>query len=392
MLEHLRRIIIAIAIFLAAGLLYRQWRTNHEGYGMFDLLGSTKNERLATTPTKTVTTTKLTAGDVAGLMRLSEESANLAAAVLPSVVSINTLSAQEVRNGFGFVLGYRGSPGLGSGVIVSKEGHVITNYHVIKDLAQVNGVLQIKVTTEQHKSYAAEIIGADPGLDIALIRIKGGNEEFPALAFADSDEVRTGQMVFAVGNPFGLTGTVTRGIISATQRRLSDSVSDLLQSDTVINPGNSGGPLVNVRGEIVGINVSIYSGEEKAQSWRGVGLAIPANNAKSAMQSILKHGVPEGGYLGIEVQGEPVAINSSSGASMVGAIVEMVVPGSPGANAGLKKGDVIHKFGGRNFNSTRELMLLIRQAKPGNQIPIIIVRDGQLVTLIADIEPRPPGK
>ncbi len=391
MLEHLRRIIIALAIFVAAGLLFRQWRVNHEGYGLFDMLGSAQNERLKTVTAK-APVSKLTTGDVAGLIKLSEESANLAAAVLPSVVSINTLSAQEVRDVFGFVRGYRGSPGLGSGVIVSKEGHVMTNYHVVKDIAKVNGVLQIKVTTEQHKSYAAEIIGMDPALDVALIRIKGGNEEFPALAFANSDEVRTGEMVFAVGNPFGLSGTVTRGIISATQRRLSDSVSDLLQSDTVINPGNSGGPLVNVRGEIVGINVAIFSGEEKAQSWRGVGLAIPANDAKTAMQAILKQGVPEGGYLGIEVQSEPVAINSSSGATMIGAIVELVMPGSPAAIAGLKKGDVIQKFGGRSFDNIRQLMLLIRQARPGNQIPITVVRDGQLVTLIANIEPRPPGK
>jgi S1-C subfamily serine protease len=281
---------------------------------------------------------------------------------------------------------------LGSGVIVSKEGHIVTNYHVVQNFVVVDKIPQIKVTLDDGTSYAADFVNADPALDIAVIKIKGGKKDFPTLEFADSDQVRTGETVFAVGNPFGLAGTVTRGIISATQRQLSDSVSDLLQTDTVINPGNSGGPLVNVRGEIVGINVAIFMGAEKVHSWQGVGLAIPSNNAKEALQSILKQGVPESGYLGIEVQGQPVKVDSTTGGTIVGAMIESALPGSPAAQAGLKTGDVITKFAGRNFEDIRGLMLLIRKARPGQQIPIVVVREEKLVTINVTIQPRPVGK
>ena len=232
------------------------------------------------------------------------------------------------------------------------------------------------------------MLGADPGLDIAVIRMAGGKDDFPTLAFANSDAVKTGQVVFAVGNPFGLSGTVTQGIISATQRHLSDSVADLLQTDTVINPGSSGGPLVNVHGEIVGINVAIYKGDKEGGTWLGIGLAIPSNDAKEVLQALTDQGMPPKGFLGIEVESELVRINSTLGASMAGAVVSVVVPKSPADVAGLRKGDVIVQFGGVSFADLSHLMRMIRKTKPGQQMPFSVVRDGQLLTLSALIQPQ----
>ncbi len=185
---------------------------------------------------------------------------------------------------------------LGSGVIVSADGYVVTNFHVIQGAAQVH------IVTNDGETHEAEVIGSNPEADIAVLRIVGG-KDFPALAFADSDEVKVGQLVFAVGNPFGLNGTVTHGIISAT-RKLSGTDHTLLQTDTVINPGNSGGPMVNIRGEIIGINLAIYQGQQSVHTWQGIGFTIPANEAKVAYEGILKkHASNPGRWLfGTEVQ------------------------------------------------------------------------------------------
>jgi serine protease Do len=382
MLDHMRRIALVFAIFILAGLLYRSWRGNQSGYGLFDLL---EGKPMPVGVAAPVSTGRLTEADVPGLARFSEESAKLAAAVLPSVVSINTaaVSPVEVRVGILRGLQYKLSPVLGSGVIVSSDGLILTNYHVVKDAAA-----EIRVTTQDGKSYTAKVLGADPGLDIAVIRMAGGKDDFPSLAFANSDAVKTGQVVFAVGNPFGLSGTVTQGIISATQRHLSDSVADLLQTDTVINPGSSGGPLVNVKGEIVGINVAIYKGDKEGGTWLGIGLAIPSNDAKEVLQALTEQGMPPKGFLGIEVESELVRINSTLGASMAGAVVSVVVPKSPADLAGLRKGDVIVQFGGVSFADLSHLMRMIRKTKPGQQMPLSVVRDGQLLTLTALIQPQ----
>lgn len=384
MFEHIRRILLVIIIFMAATWLYRQWQARQGGQSLFDFIQTegTKPEKF-TAPTGA----KLSATDVPGLARLSEESAKLASTVLPTVVSIDTatISRVAVRDIFGYLRGYRNdvSPGLGSGVIVSKEGHVLTNYHVIK------GATQIKITTNDRKSYKTEIIGADSQLDIAVLKIVGGGNNFPALSFANSDEVQPGQVVFAVGNPFGLTGTVTQGIISATQRRFSDTSNPLLQTDTVINPGNSGGPLVNIYGELIGINVAIYSrSAANTQAWQGVGLAIPSNDVKLSFQAIMNRGAPVLGFLGIEVSPEPVAVDSALGTTL-GAMIETVNEGSPAAKAGIQVGDVIMQFGPRTFASIDELMLMIAKARPGQEVPMILVRNGRILNIKAQIAPRP---
>jgi serine protease Do len=389
MLEHLRRILIAIAIFACAGLLYRQWRVGNGGYGLFQMLAGQpapgkleKAER------------RLNDDDVPALLKLSEESAKLAAAVLPSVVSIDTKELTTKVKSFNGIPFQSTSlePGLGSGVIVSAAGHIVTNFHVLQNVAVLDHIPQIAVTTQDHKRYEVEIVGMDPYVDIAVLRIKGGKGDFPALPFANSDAVRTGESVFAVGNPFGLTGTVTRGIISATQRRLSDSVSDFIQTDTVINPGNSGGPLVNVHGEIVGINVAIYMGEEKVHSWQGVGLAVPSNDAKATFDVLLKHGVPQSGYLGVEFDEKVVSLQTTLGASLKGALVSDVVPRSPAEKAGLKKGDVIIKFGDQPVDDLLQIKIRMRNARPGQSLSMVVVRGEKEITLNATIQTRPPGK
>jgi len=394
MLEHFRRILLVLVIFFVAGWLYKQWRDDHGGYGLFDLLkgrdGSAQNYTAAQKPV-------LKAGDMPSLAAFSAESAKLAQAVLPSVVSIDTDTVKRERTGFFLSYQYRVIPGLGSGVIVSKEGHIVTNNHVVA------GTSQILVTTNDQKTYQAEVVGADTQLDIAVLKIIGGEGEFPALSFGNSDSAKVGQLVFAVGNPFGLSGTVTQGIISATQRSISDiwaprkaegpplgngTGNRLLQTDTVINPGNSGGPLVNIYGEIVGINVSIYTSNEKVQAWQGVGLAVPANDVRAAFQSIMEQGPPQTGYLGITLQQRPVAIGSGFNATL-GVVVDEVQPNSPAMVAGLRPGDVIAALNGKSLDSPDQVFLAVRATPPGNKITFTVIRNQRPETLTATIRPRP---
>jgi len=382
MLEHFRRILLVLAIFFVAGWLYKQWRVTQDGFGLFDLLrGDDGSAQSYTTPTTPV----LTAKDMPGLAAFSEESAKLAKAVVPAVVSIDTNTATVQRERFGplQILRRRIIPGLGSGVIVSKEGHIVTNNHVVAESDE------ILVTTNDQKTYKAEVVGADTKLDIAVLKIIGGGHDFPALTFGNSDLAKAGQVVFAVGNPFGLSGTVTQGIISATQRRKSDTTNDLLlQTDTVINPGNSGGPLVNIYGEIIGINVSILTaGDEKSQSWQGVGMAVPANDVRMAFQKIMQQEPPKIGYLGITLQ-RPVAIGSGFSAKL-GVVVDEVQPNSPAMASGLRPGDVIAAINGKALETPEDVFLVIRATPPESQIVFTVIRQGKVETVTATIKPLP---
>jgi len=329
---------------------------------------------------------RLDLNDLEILSRFNDASAQLVQRTVPAVVSINTLKTASVprlyMSPFGGVrqgTEHFEQPGLGSGVIVSPEGHVITNHHVI------DGVDEILVTNHDGEQFPARLIGSDPELDVAVLRIETKKAvEFPALRFADSDTVRVGEHVIAIGNPFGLGETVTRGIISARDRRLSDSSNEMFQTDTVINPGNSGGPLVNMLGEIAGINVAIYSGQTDVRVWQGVGLAIPSNSVKDSFDSIMQRGRPIYGHLGVSAQDLP----ESGGAPVVLA----VEPGSPAEKAGLKPGDVLLRFDGRKVASTSDLVRRVRSSRAGSTIPVIVERDGDETKLSAVIGERPvPG-
>lgn len=393
-MEMFRRLLFASLMFVLAAILFSWWRKDQDGYGAINLLKGEKPSTF-TPPDKP----KLNLNDLTVLGRLNEEFAKLSEAVLPTVVSINTKTLRQGQvkwHPFFGLIGERAQviPGLGSGAIISKEGHVVTNFHVIE------GVAEVQITTNDNKKYPATILGASPDRDIALLKIESHRTDFPALKFANSDEVRVGQIVFAVGNPFGLSGTVTQGIISARDRHLSDSQMDYLQTDTVINPGNSGGPLVNIRGEIVGINVAIYQGDESVRAWQGVGLAVPANSVKMVVEGLqekMKENAAKtaglsstgNGFLGLEVSGEPVEIDPVWGTSRRGALITDISPGSPAAEAGLKPGDVVTKFQGMAFRSPRDLLDIIRVQPPGNEVKLEVIRNNKMGDIIARLGKRP---
>jgi S1-C subfamily serine protease len=391
-MDTFRRLLFAITVFAVATLAFSLWRGGLSGYGLLNLVqGQPPGEETFTAPT----TPKLDLGDMRVLSAMNDEFAKLSAAVLPSVVSINTKTLRRGQTAwhpfFGLVSGRpQVIPGLGSGAIISKEGHVITNHHVIADVSEV------QVITNDNQKHNARILGASRERDIALLKIEGGKNNFPALSFADSDAAKVGQIVFAVGNPFGLSGTVTQGIISARDRHLSDSQMEYLQTDTVINPGNSGGPLVNIRGQMIGINVAIYRGDENVRAWQGVGLAVPANEAKGVIDAILAqtskgatNAATGMGYLGLELSPETVAIDTGNSSPTIGAFITDLDTQSPSVVAGLAQGDVITDIHGRSFTSPRELLEIIRSLPPGTRTQVTIYRDNQLIKLPITIGARP---
>ncbi len=326
--------------------------------------------------------------DVQGLTGLSSQYAALVKAVTPSVVSIRSM--RSVPEGRGLI--FRDPTGrffqfqpqmpemqraLGSGVVVSNEGHIVTNHHV------VNGMDEIEVRLTDGTSQRARMIGSDPLTDIAVLKIEANG--LKPLTFADSETVAVGEMVFAIGNPFGFEGTVTRGIISAKGRTgQRDNISEFLQTDAAINPGNSGGPLINMRGEIVGINTQIFS---ETGGWMGVGFAVPANTAKQALESVLTHGRIQRGYLGVVV--EPWTEELLKHFNLTkpeGLLVVEVVPGSPADRAGIEKGDILSQYNGRKLETFVTLQNLVIGSGVGKEAKIVVLRDGQAMNLTAVIE------
>jgi S1-C subfamily serine protease len=373
-----KRLALACGILLAAAVVFSVLRLQRPGYGLLDLLqGRRPGQHSVTLASQPA----LTASDVPGLSQMDEEYAKLSAAVLPSVVSIHTQQVRQVvtANFFGMP-GFKRSivPGEGSGAIISREGHVVTNYHVIANQHR------IVVRTEDGTEYEADVLSATENPDIAVLKIRSEKKDFPALTFGDSDKVRVGQVVFAVGNPFGLSGTVTQGIICARNRRLREDESDLLQTDAVINPGNSGGPLINVRGEMVGINVAIYRGDQNVQSWQGVGLAIPAKEAKWAVDALLERSDAKAvdsaqqGFLGVEVAANPIMITTGESRGVQGVLVTGTVPESPAERAGFQSGDVIVNFDSKPVPSDVELFALLRATRAGKTVRLHVWRDGEL--------------
>lgn len=324
----------------------------------------------------------LDVGNVELLSRLNDEYANLTRAVVPSVVSIDTqgVRTQRLADFWGRIYERRmPTQGQGSGVIVSKEGHVVTNHHVIA------GQQKFRITLHGGKSYAARLIGEDRLLDIAVLKIDDEGP-FQPLKLGDSSQVQVGQLVFAVGNPFGLGETVTQGIISAKERSISDNQRDLFQTDAAINPGNSGGPLVNLRGEIIGINVAIFSPDRQNPGFQGVGFSIPSNDVRDAIGQILERGRPIRGFLGVQMHDLDMALRSQldyGGES--GAIVIGVVPGSPAEMAGLREWDVIVALDGKAIQSANQLFSIIQGSRVGETIAIEVWRGGSVVKLQAKV-------
>ncbi len=324
-------------------------------------------------------------GDVEILSRLNEEYARLTKAVVPSVVSIDTVGKRSEKQ-LDFRGRYRTRQGQGSGVIVSEEGHIITNHHVIA------GQNQIRITLHTGKTFNASLIGEDPLLDIAVIKIDS-NEKFVPLKLGDSSLVEVGEIVFAVGNPFGLGETVTQGIISAKERSLSDNHRDLLQTDAAINPGNSGGPLVNVTGEIIGINAAVLTSDKENPNIQSVGFSIPSNDVREALKQIVERGRPIRGFLGVQMRDlDPTVRAELRYDQTTGSAVLGITPDSPAEAAGLLPKDVIQSYSGKPIRHTQELITLVQRSKIGEKVKIGIWRDGvqkELTTTITEATSPP---
>ena len=309
--------------------------------------------------------------------------ADLAEKLMPSVVNISTTQIITTRtNPFPFEFP-PGSPfedmfrdfgepkerrtsALGSGFIIDKDGIVVTNNHVIQ------GAEDIFVTVNDNKEYAAEIIGTDPLSDIAVLKIKS-DQKFSPVKFGDSDSARVGDWVIAIGNPFGLGGTVTSGIISARNRNIGMTrYEDFIQTDASINQGNSGGPLFNMDGDVIGINTAILGQSGSI----GIGFSIPSNNAKIVIDQLIKYGETKRGWLGVRIQYVTKEIADTEKLDKPrGALVVSVADNSPSSKGGILSGDIILEFDGKSINEMKELPLIVAQTEVGKTVEVKVWRN-----------------
>jgi serine protease Do len=262
--------------------------------------------------------------------------------------------------------------GLGSGVVVTKDGYILTNNHVVDETDEV------KVLLQDGREFAGKVVGKDPKTDIAVLKIDA--KDLPWLEMADSDKIEVGDLVLAIGNPFGIGQTVTMGIVSATGRAtLGLDYEDFIQTDAAINPGNSGGALVDAEGRLVGINTAILS---RSGGNQGIGFAIPTDLARDVMESLVKDGKVTRGYLGVMIQDvtAPLA-HQFNLKDQKGALIGDVVAKGPADKSGLKTGDVILEFNGKAVRDSRNLKLQVARAKPGDPVEVKLLRDGSIKTL-----------
>lgn len=260
---------------------------------------------------------------------------------------------------------------LGSGVILNSDGYVLTNNHVVA------GASDVEVFTQDRRKYKAKVIGTDPRTDIAVLKIDASG--LPVFTLNDSSKLKVGDIVFAIGDPFGVGETATMGIVSATGRGLGSTIEhyeDFIQTDAAINPGNSGGALIDIRGDLVGINTAIVTGGGGGN--QGVGFAIPINMARNVMEQILEHGKVIRGQLGVIVQGVDPDMAKAFGLSHGGgALVGDVVPGSPAAKAGIERGDIILEMNGQTVNGPEDLSVHVSETPPGTTVHLKIFRKGE---------------
>ena len=311
--------------------------------------------------------------DVPILHQLNEEYSRVARLVERVLVSIDTTGVTSVpqpsEDGESMIEKRLAVHGLGSGVIVTEEGHIITAYHVIQNKHA------LRVTLSNGKSVSVRLVGVDPELDIAVLQVENPMA-FTPLPFGNSDEIAPGMIVLACGNPYGLGTTVSRGIISARERKLVDSGLDLIQTDASIFPGNSGGPLINIRGEIIGINKSVLPNVEK--NYAGIGFAIPSNLVVHSFEQICRHGRPLRGYLGLDiVRNTPPLRSFLDYHEAGGAVVNIVKPGSPAEQAGLQTGDVMLSFNEVPIQTDKDVKDHIENLSIGDKFRLKIWRKGQ---------------
>ena len=381
MKDSYKRISILIISFMGALLLVIGLGKLFPGYSLFEFLKgkpvpSEEKVNLARTAA-------MQPSDVPISTQLSQEYAAVSRAVMPSIVSIDTSGTQATQKtdqrGRVSVIP-KNVTGQGSGVIVSEEGHIITNHHVIANKAQ------IMVTLYNGARFEAILIGYDPSLDIAVLKI-----EYPmklmALKFGNSDKVREGHLVMAFGNPYGIGRSITNGIISARKSSRSDLQTSLFQTNVAINPGNSGGPLVNVVGEIIGINSSIYSSDKENPGFQGISFAIPSNLVKKTFLDILEFKRPMRGYLGLYAENlaVPSMRNKSDYPGREGVIIREVEKDSPAEKAGLQKLDVILSYDGKPIEDKQDLMQQIQATRVDKEITIEIWRDESVEEVVVKL-------
>jgi len=325
--------------------------------------------------------------------------AGLADRVVPSVVSVYSKEIEQPGEGgrgmpmdpFHFFFGPRGDQegdqepivrqSAGSGFFISSSGEVLTNNHVVEDADE------LEIQLDDGTKYQVTVVGRDPATDVALIKVVNPDREFPVLPLGDSDATRVGEWVMAVGNPLNMDHTVTVGVVSAKGRRLGlsndSSFENYIQTDAAINFGNSGGPLVNLRGEAIGMNTAINA------RGQNLGFAVPINTAKMVLPQLRERGKVVRGYLGVSVAAVDQKKQEAFGLpNREGAFVESVVPGHAAEKAGIRKGDVIVSVDGVKIGETRDLIDYVSSKAPGTKVTVVVMRNGKKETLTATLEQR----
>src|SRR5438552_4005074 len=387
-MKNLAKFLLFVLLISAGISLLYDYRLKHGTLNLPSSARTPEKYTLASTP-------NVDPKQVASLEALNRERRALVSSVIPSVVAVKTSKKIDVRRQYSldpFEFFFRNQQGqfrnpndealvqnaLGSGVIVTNEGHIITNNHV------VDQVDEIEVQLSDGRTKKARLVGADSQVDLAVLKIDDPGVK--PLKLADSDTVQAGDFVLAIGNPFGFEETVTDGIVSSKGRpNRADVFSDLIQTNAAINPGNSGGPLINLRGEVIGINTAIISRSGGSQ---GIGFAIPSNTVRTALESLLKKGRIIRGYLGILMRVPQAGQPPTSGEAVV---VDQIVPGSPAEDAHLEKGDVIRKFDGHEVKSFADLRNFVSQADLNKKVELEIVRGGKPMTVATEVKEEPAG-
>jgi serine protease Do len=318
-------------------------------------------------------------------------------AVTPTVVSITVKSdpkknKQENNDQFKYFFGpdfempdQGPEIGSGSGVIFSKDGYIVTNNHVVKEAGD-NG---IKVTLQDKREFNAKVIGTDANTDLAVIKIEAN--DLPTMSFGNSDQVQVGQWVIAIGNPLGLNYTVTAGIVSALGRNIGINgggygIESFIQTDAAINPGNSGGALVDINGQLIGINSAIKS---NTGYYQGYGFAIPVNLVKSTISDLITNGKVSRGYIGVQITQIDEAMAKALGLDKAkGVLVQSVIKGGAGEDAGIKEGDVILSVDSKEVNAPNELQVIIGSHHPGESVKIVVFRDGKTIDKEITLKPK----
>jgi serine protease Do len=316
--------------------------------------------------------------------------------VRPSIVSIYTTKNVKIENN-PFYYFFRQMPqdenhmpeqtqsGLGSGIIISKDGYILTNYHVVND------VDELKVKLVDNREFEAKVIGSDASTEIALVKIEA--DDLPLAVLGNSDKVEIGEWVFAIGSPLSLTSTVTAGIVSALSRNINiirdgnnSGIEDFIQTDAAINPGNSGGALVNLQGQVIGVNTAIAT---QTNYYMGYGFAVPINIAKSVVEDLMKFGEVRRGYLGVYIdEVTPVTAKGVKLDKPQGVLVTSVIEGSAAQEAGIKEGDVILKVNGQEVNQPNELQARVGVFNPGDEVKLDVWRYGKKMTITAKLQTR----